>query len=293
MTFSRPIFYWTKSSSIVRTIWKSSPRVYRGYHSVNDASTTHFGFQTIASQEKEKLVGNVFHGVASNYDFMNDAMSLGIHRCWKDTLIKILSPQSDTKLLDVAGGTGDIAFRFLNHLSSHWPQNAISGHVTVLDINSSMLKVGESKSLSHLNDFQRSLISWQEGNAEELNCIPSSSMDAYTIAFGIRNCTHIDKVIQEAYRVLKVGGRFLCLEFSHVQDPLFKMVYDGYSFNVIPLIGQIIANNKPAYQYLVESIRKFPTQEAFVSLIEQAGFRQVSYQNLLGGIAAIHSGVKI
>lgn len=249
--------------------------------------TTHFGFETVNEDEKQEKVNTVFENVAKDYDTMNDAMSLGIHRLWKDYFMWSLSPVKGTKLLDVAGGTGDIAFRFINYIQTNKVEDC---HVTVTDINPYMLEVGKnrSKTLNH----DPNLITWQEGNAEELP-FPDDLFNAYTIAFGIRNCTHIDKVLSEAYRVLQPGGRFLCLEFSQLEYSAAQWLYDKYSFQVIPVLGQLIAGQWKPYQYLVESIRQFPKQEDFKQMIEEAGFRQVTYENLNLGIVAIHSGFKL
>nr|XP_022901046.1 2-methoxy-6-polyprenyl-1,4-benzoquinol methylase, mitochondrial [Onthophagus taurus] len=253
-----------------------------------EKNTTHFGFQTVKENEKVHKVHKVFEDVADNYDIMNDVMSIGIHRIWKDIFMKKLNPTKNTKLLDVAGGTGDIAFRFLDYVKS--TENAKGCHVKVCDINSHMLDVGKirSKRLNH----DSSLITWQKGDAENLP-FENDSFNAYTIAFGIRNVTHIDKVLKEAYRVLQPGGRFLCLEFTQLEYPLAQWFYDLYSFQVIPVMGHLIAGQWQPYQYLVESIRKFPNQENFKNLIEKAGFREVSYENLTMGIVAIHSGFKL
>ncbi|KAH9489338.1 2-hexaprenyl-6-methoxy-1,4-benzoquinone methyltransferase [Bulinus truncatus] len=293
-------------------------------------SETHFGFESVTEEEKENRVYEVFENVASKYDLMNDAMSGGIHRIWKDIFLERFAPTPGTKLLDVAGGTGDIAFRFLRYVGtpisptgessklytskseteqtssddssssdSDISQNEgkdsftepdINGsHVTVCDINQAMLDVGKNKARSM---GYTSGISWVRGNAEILP-FPDNSFDAYTIAFGIRNCTHVQKVIDEAYRVLRPGGRFMCLEFSEVQNSLLRSVYDSYSFQVIPVMGQVIAGDWKSYQYLVESIRQFPNQEKFASMIKSAGFRFVNFENLTFGVAAIHSGFKI
>nr|CAH7749161.1 unnamed protein product [Callosobruchus chinensis] len=229
---------------------------------------------------------------------MNDAMSLGIHRIWKDYFMCSLSPTHNTKLLDVAGGTGiininalnfvgDIAFRFIDYVKT---ENLSNCHVTVTDINANMLEVGKIRSTTLKHDPNQ--IAWQEGNAEQLP-FKDNSFNAYTIAFGIRNCTHIDKVLEEAYRVLQPGGRFMCLEFSQLENATAQWAYDQYSFQVIPVLGQLIAGEWKAYQYLVESIRQFPNQESFKQMIEEAGFRQVTYENLTLGVVAIHSGFKL
>ncbi|ORY05444.1 ubiquinone/menaquinone [Basidiobolus meristosporus CBS 931.73] len=253
---------------------------------------THFGFTNVPESEKETLVGQVFANVASKYDIMNDAMSGGVHRLWKDHFIRKMDPAPGTKLLDVAGGTGDIAMRFLNYCKEVHGDKTAS--VTMMDINPNMLKVGEER-------FQQTpyhgsgQISFKVGNAEKLTEVPDSSVDVYTIAFGIRNCTHVDKVLEEAHRVLKPGGRFMCLEFSRVDTPIISSIYDLYSFHVIPAVGEIVANDRNSYQYLVESIRKFPDQKTFAQMIRNAGFTTVGdgYENLTFGVAAIHSGIKL
>ncbi|TPX49469.1 demethylmenaquinone methyltransferase [Synchytrium endobioticum] len=255
--------------------------------------TTHFGFRTVPKTEKESLVRQVFGNVAPSYDIMNDLMSAGVHRLWKDHFMRTLAPGKDTNLLDVAGGTGDIAFRFLDYVKAiHGLHN--SARVTVLDINPAMLQVGQDRAriAGHTDETR---IRFMQGNAENLEPIPSSSVDAYTIAFGIRNCTHIDAVLAEAFRVLKPGGRFMCLEFSKVGIPIIKELYDVYSFNVIPAIGELVANDRESYQYLVESIRQFPSQQAFAEMISHAGFKPVgkAWEDLTFGVAAIHSGWKI
>jgi len=248
---------------------------------------THFGFETVKESEKAEKVHSVFETVASKYDVMNDAMSFGIHRIWKDIFIERLGPTADTHLLDVAGGTGDIAFRFLKYLNAAGHLNAC---VTVCDINKAMLDVGQlrAKKLG----FSCERINWLQGDAEKLP-VNDASFTAYTVAFGIRNMTHIDTVLDEAYRVLKPGGRFLCLEFSQLNNKMLQWMYDQYSFQVIPVMGQLIAGQWKPYQYLVESIRQFPNQEDFKSMIEDAGFCQVSYENLSFGVVAIHSGFKL
>ncbi|KAJ3333782.1 2-hexaprenyl-6-methoxy-1,4-benzoquinone methyltransferase [Blyttiomyces sp. JEL0837] len=277
----------------------------------NEEKVTHFGFKTVPEDRKEEMVGEVFRNVASKYDVMNDAMSLGVHRLWKDHFMRVLSPGPQTELVDVAGGTGDIAFRFLDHVKAmHGPNN--SAKVTVVDINPAMLEVGKERA-AKMNYLQGN-ISFVEGNAENLSMVPDSSVDAFTIAFGIRNCTHVDRVVQEAYRVLRPGGRFMCLEFGRVDTPIIKsyvpthrvfilykseimgtMFYDIYSFQVIPAIGQAVANDRESYQYLVESIRKFPPQPEFAKLIQDTGFtlQGKGWEDLTFGVAAIHSGFKL
>jgi len=243
-------------------------------------ATTHFGFRTVSEEEKASLVRAVFDDVASRYDLMNDVMSGGIHRLWKTSLIDWLRPRPAMTLLDVGGGTGDIAFRF---------RARGGGPVTVCDINREMLSVGRDRAIDR---NQQDGIAWVCGDAECLP-MPDRSVDAYTIAFCLRNVTHIDAALAEARRVLKPGGRFLCLEFSQVVLPAMRRLYDRYSFDILPHIGAMVAGNRDAYQYLVESIRKFPPQEALVGRMRQAGLEQVRYRNLSGGIAALHSGWRL
>ncbi|XP_072288527.1 2-methoxy-6-polyprenyl-1,4-benzoquinol methylase, mitochondrial [Eucyclogobius newberryi] len=278
--------------------------------------STHFGFDTVLEEEKAKKVYQVFENVAQKYDVMNDAMSLGIHRLWKDVLLHIMNPQPGARLLDVAGGTGDIAFRFLEYVKSQeekmrrkeasvlqtpsWQDISTNysdeqgtepqeSKAVVCDINKEMLKVGKQKA-----DGMgiTSGLSWVVGDAEELP-FGDDEFDIYTIAFGIRNVTHIEQALQEAHRVLKPGGRFMCLEFSKMSNPLLSKIYDAYSFQVIPVLGEVIAGDWKSYQYLVESIRKFPDQEEFKTMIDDAGFYCVRYHNLTGGIVALHSGFKL
>ncbi len=241
---------------------------------------THFGFKTVDEDAKAGMVHGVFTNVASKYDVMNDAMSMGVHRIWKDAMMDWLAPRKGMKLLDVAGGTGDIAFRFL--------KRAGGGHATVFDMTQSMLDAGRQR--ADAASMQDSL-DWVCGDAMALP-FEDNSFDVYTISFGIRNVTRIQDAINEAYRVLKPGGRFLVLEFSSIPNPAMQWAYDRYSFNVIPRLGQLIANDRDSYQYLVESIRKFPKQEQFVQMIRDGKFSQVKYRNLSLGIAALHSGWK-
>lgn len=250
----------------------------------DDKRKVPFGFREVAEDEKSRLVGRVFSNVARRYDVMNDLMSMGIHRVWKQAMIDWLSPSPGTQLLDVAGGTGDIAFRFLDRLSS----KGSAARATVCDINPDMLAVGRQRANERGALGQ---VAFACGDAEHLP-LPDATFDAYTIAFGIRNVTHIDNALAEARRVLKPGGRFLCLEFSKVDNPLLESLYNAWSFNVIPAIGQAVANDRASYQYLVESIRRFPPQKEFAALIAAAGFAQVKWRDLSGGIAAMHSGWK-
>ncbi|MBB3810189.1 bifunctional demethylmenaquinone methyltransferase/2-methoxy-6-polyprenyl-1,4-benzoquinol methylase UbiE [Pseudochelatococcus contaminans] len=245
--------------------------------------TTHFGFRDVPLARKQGLVDDVFHKVADRYDLMNDLMSAGMHRLWKDALISMLRPPHHHAFhhLDVAGGTGDIAFRVLQ---AGGPRTA----VTILDINGDMLRVGRERA----GDKYGERLRFVQGNAETLP-LPSSTYDAYTIAFGIRNVPDIPAALREAYRVLRRGGRFLCLEFSRVDVPLLDAFYDAYSFNVIPGLGRLVTGDGEPYRYLVESIRKFPTPDAFTDMITEAGFARASYRPLSGGIVAIHSGWKV
>ncbi|KAF9613239.1 hypothetical protein IFM89_006340 [Coptis chinensis] len=261
---------------------------------------TSFGFKDVPEEDKSRLVGNVFSSVASSYDLMNDLMSGGLHRLWKDRLVSELHPFPGMKHLDVAGGTGDVAFRILDNINSisrravkYDPADNLNDEtqIYVCDINPNMLNVGKKRAIERGLGESHSLV-WVEGDAEALS-FDNSSMDGYTIAFGIRNVTHIEKALAEAYRVLKRGGRFLCLELSHVDIPVFKELYDYYSFSVIPAVGELVAGDRDSYQYLVESIRRFPPQHKFAALIADAGFQKVQYENMVGGVVAIHSGLKL
>jgi demethylmenaquinone methyltransferase/2-methoxy-6-polyprenyl-1,4-benzoquinol methylase len=246
----------------------------------NRPGTTHFGFRTVREEEKSSLVRDVFDSVAPKYDLMNDLMSAGIHRLWKSSFLDWLRPRPDQTLLDVGGGTGDIALG--------WKKRG-GGPAMVCDINAEMLKVGRDRA------FNRNVVgelAWVCGDAEHLPAA-SGSVDRYTIAFCLRNVTHWEQAINEAFRVLKPGGRFMCLEFSEVRLPGLKQAYEMYSFNIMPRIGQLVTGNRDAYQYLVESIRKFPPQQELKEMIEAAGFERVEYRNLSGGIAAIHSGWRL
>ncbi len=254
--------------------------------------TTHFGFREVPDSEKAGMVRGVFDSVADRYDLMNDVMSGGVHRLWKDAMVSWLSPRPGSTILDVAGGTGDIAFRMLDssaRKAKRSGQNAAS--VIVADINEEMLRVGAGRSQRDRADKAQPL-AWVTADAERLP-FEDNSVDAYTIAFGIRNVTHIDKALSEAHRVLRRGGRFLCLEFSEVQVPLLDKIYDEFSFRAIPRFGKWITGDSESYQYLVESIRRFPNQKAFAGMIGTAGFSQVKVRNLTGGVAAMHSGWKI
>lgn len=244
-------------------------------------NTTHFGFTDVPESEKAGKVQGVFTSVASKYDVMNDAMSLGIHRVWKDAMMDWLAPRPGQRLLDVAGGTGDISFRFL--------QRAGQGHSTVLDLTESMLVEGRKRAEA---DSMADQLDWVVGDAMKLP-FADNTFDVYTISFGIRNVTRPQEALNEAFRVLKPGGRLMVLEFSHIPNDMMQKVYDLYSFNVIPKLGQAIANDADSYQYLIESIRKFPDQETFLSMLRAAGFENAKYRNLTMGIACLHSGWKI
>jgi demethylmenaquinone methyltransferase/2-methoxy-6-polyprenyl-1,4-benzoquinol methylase len=247
--------------------------------------TTHFGFRNVPVGDKQILVNDVFHSVASRYDLMNDLMSAGLHRVWKDVMINALNPPRGDKpfaLLDVAGGTGDIAFRAAKAAGGGF-------RATVCDINSDMLSVGRQRAVTrHLDDR----VSFVEGNAEAL-AFPDRRFDAYTIAFGIRNVPRIDLALNEAYRVLRPGGRFLCLEFSSVDVPGLDRIYDLFSFKIIPPLGGAVTGDAESYRYLVESIRRFPKPNAFAEMIRAAGFARVKWQSLTGGIVALHSGWRL
>ena len=247
----------------------------------NAEQTTHFGFETVPEAEKAKKVQGVFTSVASKYDVMNDVMSLGVHRIWKEAMMDWLAPRPSQKLLDVAGGTGGISFKFL--------KRAGSGHATVLDITENMLIEGRKR--AEANQVLDSL-NWVVGDAMALP-FADNSFDVYTISFGIRNVTRPQEALNEAFRVLRPGGRLMVLEFSQIPVPLAQKAYDFYSFNVIPRMGKLIANDRDSYQYLIESIRKFPNQETFLSMVRQAGFENANYRNLSLGISALHSGWKI
>jgi demethylmenaquinone methyltransferase / 2-methoxy-6-polyprenyl-1,4-benzoquinol methylase len=246
------------------------------------ARQTDFGFREVGEDEKTRLVREVFDNVASRYDLMNDLMSGGIHRRWKADLIARLQPRPGEILLDLAGGTGDIARRFLGRAGK-------TGQVIVCDINASMVAAGRDRAL---DDGVLSGITWLVGNAEELP-IADSSIDCCTISFGLRNVTHKQQALEEARRVLKPGGRFFCLEFSRVEAPVLRQLYDIYSFNVLPRLGAVIARDRDAYQYLVESIRRFPPQAELAAMMNRAGFEQVTWRNLSAGIAAIHCGWRL
>jgi demethylmenaquinone methyltransferase/2-methoxy-6-polyprenyl-1,4-benzoquinol methylase len=237
-----------------------------------------FGFEEVAPEEKTRRVGEVFSSVASRYDLMNDLMSGGLHRRWKDQLVRRVKPRRGEHVLDMAGGTGDVAFRLARR----------GARVTVADINPDMLEVGRSRARQHRVEG----LVWAEANAEKLD-FAGKSFDAYMIAFGIRNVTDIPAALVEAHRVLKLGGRFFCLEFSTTTWPGFERLYDAYSMHVVPRIGKAVARDEESYRYLVESIRRFPSMERFADMIRKAGFSQVRAEPILGGLVAIHSGWKV
>ncbi len=246
---------------------------------------THFGEKTVPLADKQGMVDDVFHSVARRYDLMNDLMSGGLHRAWKDALVSAVHPPKSERtfaLLDLAGGTGDVAFRVVE-------AGGAGTRVTVCDINADMLTVGRERARQRGLD---QAVSFAQGNAEELP-YPDRRFDCVTIAFGIRNVPRIERALGEAYRVLKIGGRFLCLEFSSVDLPGISSLYDVYSYNVIPRIGEAVTGDREAYQYLVELIRKFPKPRVFAKMIEAAGFRRVSFSTMTAGVVALHSGWKL
>jgi demethylmenaquinone methyltransferase/2-methoxy-6-polyprenyl-1,4-benzoquinol methylase len=246
---------------------------------------THFGYENIPLSEKQDRVNDVFHSVARRYDLMNDLMSGGLHRLWKDALVTAVHPPKSTrpfKLLDLAGGTGDVAFRVVE-------TGGPNTRVTVCDINAEMLAVGAERAEQRGLD---TAVSFEQGNAEELP-YADRTFDCVTIAFGIRNVPRIERALSEAHRVLRIGGRFLCLEFSSVDVPGLDKLYELYSFQAIPAIGQVVTGDREAYQYLVESIRKFPRPKAFAGMMERAGFRRVTFRAMTGGVVALHSGWKL
>ncbi|KAI4598254.1 2-hexaprenyl-6-methoxy-1,4-benzoquinone methyltransferase [Pestalotiopsis sp. 9143b] len=289
---------------IVVLIWRARATAKSFAQNINTSNsterTTHFGFEDgLSEAEKTARVADVFHSVAESYDKMNDLMSFGWHRIWKDHFVNSLNPglsphnpPTPQNILDVAGGTGDIAFRMLHH--AHQVNRNQDVRVTISDINTSMLAVGKQRSLS-LPASQQAVLSFQPADATVLpESMKPNSFDLYTVAFGIRNFSNIPQALREAYRVLKPGGVFACLEFSKVGNPLLNAVYKRWSFSGIPLVGQLVTGDRDSYQYLVESIERFPTQEEFRDMIVDAGFvvGGDGYENLTGGVAAIHKGMK-
>ncbi len=250
-----------------------------------DPHETHFGFHSVSLGEKQSLVDGIFHKVARRYDLMNDLMSAGLHRAWKDVLVTTVNPPKSATpftLLDVAGGTGDVAFRIV-------AAGGPGTRATVVDINAEMLAVGRERAAERgIED----VVSFAEGNAEALP-FPDRAYDAYTIAFGIRNVPRVEAALAEAYRVLKPGGRFVCLEFSAVDVPALDTLYEMYSFNLIPALGRAVVGDAEPYRYLVESIHRFPKPQRFAEMIRIAGFRRVRWQPLTGGVVAIHSGWRL
>src|SRR5215471_8160109 len=246
---------------------------------------THFGFASVPLEDKQRRVDDVFRTVARRYDLMNDLMSGGLHRAWKDALVTTIDPPKNERpfgLIDVAGGTGDVAFRVVE-------AGGAGTRVTVVDVNEDMLAVGRERA------FERGLddaVAFVAGNAEALPA-PDRRYDAYTIAFGIRNVPRIERALAEAFRVLKIGGKFACLEFSSVDVPALDRLYDFYSFNVIPALGRVVAGDAESYRYLVESIRRFPKPQAFAAMLRAAGFGRVSFQAMTGGIVTLHSGWRL
>ena len=273
-------------------------------------NTTHFGFQDVPTADKSNLVRQVFESVAPQYDVMNDLMSATLHRQWKDDLVDMIAPRPGCKHIDVAGGTGDVAFRICDRIQRRLPPlhsnfQPPPSEVVVFDINPGMLKVGKERAQEYgynsINEEDENenqsppplQLKWCEGDAERLERFSDNSFDSYTIAFGIRNVTNIPRALKEAHRVLRPGGRFLCLEFSRVQNAMLRQAYEAYSFHVIPTIGEVVANDRDSYQYLVESIQKFPTQIEFSNMLEDAGFQHVQHTNFIDGVVAIHSGFKL
>lgn len=243
---------------------------------------TNFGFESVSPGEKTRRVRDVFNRVAQKYDVMNDLMSCGIHRLWKDWFVQELPVKNGMKILDVAGGTGDIPLKLLKT----YPH--LDLHVTVCDLTPNMIEVGRDRAI---NQGVVHSIDWVCGNAESLP-LPDESVDLYTIVFGLRNVTHIDKALQEALRVLKPGGTFVCLEFSKVAFPPLASLYDTYSFTFLPWLGEVVAQDREAYQYLVESIRRFPDQETLGALLKEVGFSSIHWQNWLGGVSCVHKAIK-
>lgn len=249
---------------------------------MKNPESTWFGEKSVDPTQKTDLVLDVFHSVANKYDLMNDLMSAGTHRIWKERFVSMIRPRADQVFLDVAGGTGDIAFKIRKKIGQ-------KADITICDINESMLKVGQDRAIDqgYLNEFE-----FLVANAESIP-LPDNSIDVYTISFGLRNVTHIDKALEDAYRTLKPGGCFYCLEFSHVENPVLAKLYDAYSENIIPKIGELVANDAESYKYLVESIRKHPNQESLKKRMLDAGFDEAKYMNMSGGIVAIHKGTKL
>lgn len=246
---------------------------------------TDFGFKQVTENEKTNLVHNVFSSVASKYDIMNDVMSFFSHRLWKEIFVNNLSPKPGMQIIDVAGGTGDIAIKIIERSYNMHP----SPRVTVYDLTESMIEIGREKAI---NKGIIDEINWVCGDAANMKNIDDESFDAYTISFGLRNVTKKQEALNEAFRVLRPGGKFMCMEFSKIRNPILDKIYKAYSFNIIPKMGEIILNDKDSYEYLVESIERFPDQETLCNMLKASGFKHVKYKNLFGGIVAIHTGVK-
>ncbi|KAG5187747.1 hypothetical protein JKP88DRAFT_271767 [Tribonema minus] len=261
---------------------------------------THFGYKQVPESDKKGMVKGVFSSVAKDYDVMNDLMSAGVHRLWKDEFVRMLGVKealqagdSPPRVLDMAGGTGDISFRIIEEMSPYLRQDqGDEPIVTVSDINPKMLEVGEERAAKRFSGRALSALEFRVADAEALP-FEDGAYDAYTIAFGLRNVTDVPRALAEARRVLRRGGRFMCLEFSHVNNPMLQRLYDAYSFSVIPKIGAVVANDKPAYQYLVESIRMFPKQHELERMMREAGFQAVSHTDMTCGVVSVHSGFKL
>eukprot|EP00611_Tribonema_gayanum_P014250 TRINITY_DN2557_c1_g1_i3.p1 TRINITY_DN2557_c1_g1~~TRINITY_DN2557_c1_g1_i3.p1 ORF type:complete len:311 (+),score=114.56 TRINITY_DN2557_c1_g1_i3:69-1001(+) len=261
---------------------------------------THFGYKQVPESDKKGMVKGVFSSVAKDYDVMNDLMSAGVHRLWKDEFVRMLGVKeaiqagdSPPRVLDMAGGTGDISFRIIEEMSPYLRQDqGDEPIVTVSDINPNMLEVGEERAAKRFSGRALAALEFRVADAEALP-FEDGAYDAYTIAFGLRNVTDVPRALAEARRVLRRGGRFMCLEFSHVNNPMLQRLYDAYSFSVIPKIGEVVANDKPAYQYLVESIRMFPKQHELERMMREAGFRAVSHTDMTCGVVSVHSGFKL
>lgn len=261
---------------------------------VSGEGTVSFGYKQIPEEEKAEQVREVFKSVASRYDLMNDVMSAGVHRLWKNAFVDRAVPFAGMKVLDVAGGTGDIAFRILEKLNAldraaGYERDQAVSSIVVSDISPEMLDEGKKRAKNYAGHEK---LQWETADAEKLP-FQDGSFDLYTVAFGVRNMTHKEKALAEAFRVLRRGGRYMCLEFSQVTNPVLSTLYDAYSFAVIPTMGRLIAADSNSYQYLVESIRKFPDQKSFAGMISDAGFSKVTYENMTGGMVAIHSGIKL
>lgn len=274
------------SVSLLKHSSKASNCLAPALRLLSTGSHTHFGFQNVATADKQSLVGGVFGSVASSYDLMNDVMSFGVHRLWKDAFVHALRPTSQMRILDCAGGTGDIAFR----IAESRRKTGLKGPpVTVCDINPKMLEVGVRR--ARKNGIGMGDVDFVEGNAEKLP-MPDESFDVYVISFGMRNIPRPEVALTEALRVLKPGGRFMMLEFARVSDPVLANVYDSYSFHAIPAFGGLFANDRQAYQYLIESIRRFPGQNEFQDMMRVAGLVNVTCQDYTFGVCAQYSGFK-